>query len=130
MLRRGAAEEGDHLAWCRERLAELDSGTSRLDPVWYAGSLAIGVAAGLAGDRWSMGFVAETERQVVAHLDRHLAALPSGDRRSRAILEQMRSDEGQHASAALESGAAELPDAVKQAMRMTARVMTTTAYWI
>lgn len=129
-LNRGAAEEGDHLAWCRQRLAELGSDASRLDPVWYAGSFAIGMAAALAGDRWSMGFVAETERQVVDHLSRHLEALPVADRRSRAILEQMREDEAHHATVALESGANELPRPVKRAMRMTARIMTTIAYWI
>lgn len=129
-LIRGAAEESDHLAWCRERLAELGARTSRLDPVWYTGSFAIGVVVGLAGDRWSMGFVAETERQVVAHLDRHLKALPPGDRRSRAIVQQMQLDEGRHATVALEAGASDLPPPVKQAMRLTARIMTTTAYWV
>ena len=127
-MERAAREEGDHLRWCRERLAELDDQASRLDPLWYLGSFLIGATAGLAGDRWSLGFVAETERQVVHHLDGHLEALPEADARSRAILEQMRVDEGAHATTAVESGAAELPQPVKRLMTLTARVMTETAY--
>lgn len=123
-----ASEEGDHLRWCRERLEELGDEASRLDPVWYLGSFLIGAAAGLAGDRWSLGFVVETERQVMQHLDDHLSSLPPGDERSRAILTQMREDEGAHATTALESGAAELPQALKRLMTLTARVMTETAY--
>ena len=111
-----------------ERLDELGDRTSRLGPLWYMGSFLIGAAAGLAGDRWSLGFVVETERQVVRHLDGHLAALPGDDARSRAILAQMREDENVHATRALESGAAELPGPVKRLMSMTARVMTETAY--
>ena len=126
---RAAREESAHLAWCRARLDELDSAPSRLDPLWYAGSLAIGAAAGLAGDRWSLGFVAETERQVVEHLDDHLARLPSGDRRSRAVLERMQADERRHATEAHTAGGAELPPVVRRAMRAAARVMTRTAYW-
>lgn len=129
-LEQAAREEGDHLRWCRERLAELGEPSSRLDPLWYLGSFLIGAAAGLAGDRWSLGFVAETERQVVRHLDGHLGSLPSDDARSRAILEQMRRDEGAHATAALESGGAELPEPVKRLMTLSARVMTETAYRI
>lgn len=129
-MQQAAREEGDHLRWCRERLEELGDRSSRLDPLWYLGSFAIGAAAGLAGDRWSLGFVVETERQVMRHLDGHLASLPAGDRRSRAILEQMREDEGVHATTALESGAAELPSPVKRLMTLTARLMTETAYRI
>ncbi len=127
-MQRAAREEGDHLRWCRERLKELGERSSRLDPLWYLGSFVIGAAAGLAGDRWSLGFVVETERQVMRHLDGHLGSLPAGDRRSRAILEQMRVDEGEHATTALESGAAELPQPVKRLMTLTARLMTATAY--
>ena len=127
-LEQAAREEGDHLRWCRERLEELGEPASRLDPLWYLGSFLIGAAAGLAGDRWSLGFVAETERQVMRHLDGHLQSLPPDDGRSRAILEQMSRDEGEHATTALESGAAELPEPVKRLMTLTARVMTEAAY--
>lgn len=127
-MEQAAREEGDHLRWCSERLEELGDQASRLDPLWYVGSFLIGAAAGLVGDRWSLGFVVETERQVVQHLDGHLSSLPQGDARSRAILEQMRVDEGVHATTALESGAAELPDPVKRLMTLTARIMTETAY--
>jgi len=125
-----AQEEGDHLRWCGERLEELGEQPSRLDPLWYMASFVIGAAAGLAGDRWSLGFVAETERQVVRHLDGHLSSLPQGDARSRAILEQMRIDEGVHATTAMESGAADLPKPLKRLMTATARLMTETAYRI
>jgi len=127
-MEQAAREEGDHLRWCSERLVELDDKPSRLDPFWYAGSFLIGAAAGLVGDRWSLGFVVETERQVVRHLDGHLSSLPGHDARSRAILEQMRVDEGVHATTAIESGAAELPGPVKRLMTATARIMTETAY--
>jgi len=129
-MEQAAREEGDHLRWCSERIEELDDKPSRLDPLWYAGSFLIGAAAGLAGDRWSLGFVVETERQVVRHLDGHLSSLPVDDARSRAILEQMRIDEGVHATTAVESGAAELPGPVKRLMTATARIMTETAYRI
>ncbi len=129
-MEQAAAEENDHLAWCAERLEELGSRTSLLNPFWYAVSFVIGAAAGLAGDRWSLGFVAETERQVVAHLEGHLRRLPSQDRRSRAILEQMKVDEGRHATGALEAGGAELPRPVRLLMRLASRVMTTTAYYL
>ncbi|GMQ96090.1 MAG: 2-polyprenyl-3-methyl-6-methoxy-1,4-benzoquinone monooxygenase [Gammaproteobacteria bacterium] len=129
-MQQAASEEGDHLRWCSERLDELDDRASRLDPLWYVGSFLLATAAGLAGDRWSLGFVVETERQVVRHLDSHLSALPDGDLRSRAILEQMRVDEGVHATAAVELGAAELPGPLKRLMTLTARVMTETAYRI
>ena len=123
-----AREENDHLVWCRQRLAELGSGPSLLDPFWFGGSLAIGIAAGLAGDRWSLGFVAETERQVVDHLEDHLGRLPEGDRRSRAVLERMQVDERRHATRARAAGGAELPPIVQRAMRAASRVMTRTAY--
>ena len=125
-----AREENAHLDWCRKRLEELDAAPSRLDPLWYAGSLAIGTVAGLAGDRWSLGFVVETERQVVEHLDGHLAQLPAGDRRSRALLRQMHADEQRHATRARAAGGAELPAVVRRAMRAASKVMTRTAYWI
>ncbi len=128
-LRRAAAEEGDHLAWCRERLDELGSRPSLLNPLWYAGSVAIGALAGLAGDRASLGFMAETERQVEGHLADHLERLPADDARSRAIVEQMQADEIGHGRAALDAGAALLPDPVPRLMRMSARIMTGTAYW-
>lgn len=127
-MERAAQEEGDHLHWCRERLGELGGAPSRLDALWYAGSFLIGAGAGVLGDRVSLGFVAETERQVVAHLDGHLDALPAADRRSRAILARMREDEGRHATAALEAGGAELPGPVKRLMTLASRVMTGLAY--
>src|SRR3569623_572122 len=129
-MERAEYEENDHLAWCERRLTELNSRTSLLNPLWYAGSFAIGAAAGLAGDKWSLGFVAETERQVARHLDQHLARLPQGDHKSRAILEQMKEEEQQHATTALAAGGAELPAPVKGLMRFTSKVMTTTAYFI
>ncbi len=129
-LVKAAAEEGDHLAWCRDRLDELGSRQSLLDPVWYAGSVAIGVLAGLAGDRMSLGFMAETERQVEGHLESHLEKLPRDDLRSRAIIEQMKADEAGHGRAAFAAGAAPLPEPLPQLMRLTARIMTGTAYWI
>jgi len=129
-LERAAREEVDHLAWCRERLAELGGRTSRLDPLWYAGSFGMGVLAGLAGDRWNLGFLVETERQVEAHLDGHLRRLPPSDPRSRAILAQMRADEGRHAASGLEAGGRALPRPVRGLMRRVSRVMTGTAYWV
>ncbi|MCL5801802.1 MAG: 2-polyprenyl-3-methyl-6-methoxy-1,4-benzoquinone monooxygenase [Gammaproteobacteria bacterium] len=129
-MERAAQEETDHLAWCEQRVQELGSRTSLLNPLWYAGSFAIGALAGLAGDKWSLGFVAETEHQVVKHLEDHLTRLPAGDEQSRAILEQMREDEAQHATVAIEAGAAELPEMVKKAMALTSSVMTRSAYWL
>jgi len=129
-LRRAAAEEGDHLAWCRDRLDELGSRPSLLNPLWYAGSVAIGALAGLFGDRASLGFMAETERQVEGHLAGHLDRLPSDDERSRAIVREMQSDEINHGRAALAAGGTALPDPVPRLMRLAARVMTGTAYWI
>ena len=125
-----AEEESDHLSWCEDRVRELGSHVSYLTPVWYFGSFAIGAAAGLAGEKWNLGFVMETERQVVEHLDRHLALLPEQDGKSRAVLERMRADELQHASAARAAGAAKLPRPVRFIMRCCAKVMTGSAYWL
>ena len=125
-----AREEGDHLVWCAERLATLQSHTSRLNPLWYAGSVAIGALAGLSGDAISLGFIAETERQVEGHLDDHLARLPADDTASRAILEQMKQDELEHRDHALARGGSELPLPVRATMRAVAKLMTQSAYWI
>ena len=124
-----AREEEDHLAWCEERLTELGEKPSRLGPFWYAGSFAIGAAAGLAGDKWSLGFVAETEKQVCDHLSEHLNDLPDNDNKSRAIVEQMKTDEARHGETAMEAGAAELPRPVRDAMKLASKVMTRAAYW-
>ena len=129
-LQAAAAEERDHLAWCRGRLRELGARPSVMDPLWYAGSYAIGAASGLAGDRWNLGFLAETERQVVQHLDGHLQRLSHQDAKSRAIIVAMKRDEARHATTALHSGGAELPLPFRAAMRLASRVMTTTAYWV
>jgi 3-demethoxyubiquinol 3-hydroxylase len=123
-----AAEEGDHLAWCGERLAELGSRPSVLNPFWYAGSYAIGLLAGLRGDGYNLGFVVETERQVEAHLGEHLQSLPAADQRSRRIVRQMQADEAAHGAAAKEAGARELPPPVPQVMRAASRVMKVLAY--
>jgi ubiquinone biosynthesis monooxygenase Coq7 len=130
MLLRAAREETDHLAWCETRLSELQSRTSLLNPLWYAGSFAIGALAATFGDRVSLGFLAETERQVEGHLDSHLARLPVKDVRSRAIVEAMRTDEISHGAAARAAGGAELPAVARTLMKHTSRVMTHTAYWI
>ena len=129
-LRAAAAEERDHLAWCRERLDALDARPSVLAPLWYAGSFGLGLVSGLAGDRWSLGFLAETEAQVERHLDGHLERLPASDAASRAVLEQMREDEIRHGESGRALGAAELPGVVKRAMRVASKVMTSTAYWV
>ena len=129
-MEHAAQEENDHLAWCAQRCKELGTHTSVLDPLWYAGAMAIGAAAGAIGDKWSLGFLAETEHQVVEHLSRHLERLPRGDSKSRAVLEQMRSDEGRHATTALQAGGAELPYPIKQAMRAASTIMTRSAYWV
>jgi len=129
-LQRAAAEERDHLSWCRGRLDELGARPSALDPLWYAGSFALGMVSGAAGDRWSMGFLAETEAQVERHLEGHLERLPTDDARSRAIVMQMRDDEARHGSMGRSLGAAELPLPVKAAMRMASRVMTHAAYYV
>jgi len=128
-MEQAAAEENEHLSWCRTRAKELGSSTSIFDPVWYVGSLTLGAAAGLAGDKWSLGFVAETEKQVVKHLDEHLKQISPADKKSRAILEQMRIDEGQHATNAQQAGGADLPKPVKSVMRLMSKVMTQSTYW-
>ena len=130
MLDHSGQEEVDHLAWCETRLRELGSHTSYLNPFWYAGSFAIGLAAGLAGDKWSLGFVAETEKQVESHLESHLKKLPEEDHRSRAIVDQMRMDEIEHGQAALHAGGVTLPLPVQKIMQAMSKVMTTTAYKI
>ncbi len=123
-----AREENDHLDWCEARARELDIGTSLLNPLWYACSFALGAVAGVAGDKWSLGFVAETERQVERHLDSHLAEVPGGDQRSRAILKQMRDDEIEHGRKARQLGGAELPKPIRGAMQLMSKVMTATVY--
>jgi ubiquinone biosynthesis monooxygenase Coq7 len=129
-LERAAEEETEHLAWTSERIGELGGRTSVLNPLFYAGSFAIGAASGLLGDRWNLGFLAETERQVVSHLEGHLRVLPPEDQKSRAIVEEMRVDEARHARTAREYGAAELPAPVRGLMRLTSAVMTRTSYWL
>jgi ubiquinone biosynthesis monooxygenase Coq7 len=129
-LLQAAAEEMDHLAWTEERLTELQARSSLLNPLWYAGAFALGVAAAARGDANSLGFVVETERQVEAHLADHLDRLPVNDARSRAIVARMKDDEARHRRDAEQAGAARLPVAVQQAMRLVAKVMTTTAYRI
>ncbi|MEC5388034.1 2-polyprenyl-3-methyl-6-methoxy-1,4-benzoquinone monooxygenase [Uliginosibacterium sp. H3] len=127
-LEHAAEEETEHLAWTAQRIKELGGRTSLLNPLWYFGALGMGVAAGLAGDKWNLGFLAETERQVEAHLASHLDRIPAEDARSRAILEQMKADEMAHATTAVSLGAAELPAAVRTAMTFASRVMTTLAH--
>lgn len=129
-MQQAAREEQDHLAWCETRLKELDSHTSLLNPLWYAMSFGIGAIAGLAGDQYSLGFVAETERQVGSHLDTHLQQLPDSDARSRAILEQMHRDELHHREQALNAGGQELPESVKALMGAVSKVMTKSSYFI
>jgi len=130
LLLKAAREESDHLAWCEARLSELQSRTSILNPLWYAGSFTIGAIAAAFGDRASLGFGSETERQVEGHIDAHLARLPARDFRSRSILEAMRADDIAHGAAARAAGGAELPAPARSLMKHTSRVMTHTAYWI
>jgi len=130
LLEHAASEETEHLAWTEARLRELGARKSVLDPLFYAGSLAVGAAAGLLGDRWSLGFLAETERQVEQHLTGHMDRLPPADTRSRAVVEQMRADEVGHAMTAEREGAAELPLPARLAMRLAARVMTGTTRFL
>ena len=129
-MRQAAAEETDHLAWCEQRLTELHGRTSLLNPLWYAGSFAIGALAGALGDRTSLGFIAETEKQVEAHLRDHLERLPAADQRSRAIVVQMTHDEAAHGAKAASLGANQLPLPLRWAMRMTSRIMLRSAYWL
>lgn len=129
-LGKAADEEVEHLAWTERRVHELGGRTSVLNPLWYLGALALGATAGALGDAWSLGFLAETEKQVGAHLDRHLGALPSGDIKSRLIVEQMKLDEAEHAETAVRLGARELPSGIKAGMRLVARGVTTAAYYL
>lgn len=129
-LQQAALEENDHLVWTKNRLDELDSHTSFLNPLWYGGSFAIGAFAGAIGDKWNLGFLAETEHQVVQHLEDHLKKLPGNDHRSRAILQQMKTDELKHATTAIENGAADLPPPVKVLMAAMSKVMTGAAYYL
>ncbi len=129
-LEQAAREETEHLAWTERRIEELGGRKSLLNPAWYAGSFALGAVAGLLGDRWNLGFLAETERQVVAHLEGHLQRLPAEDGKSRAIVESMKEDEARHATSAVGHGAAELPEPAKAAMRLSSKVMTETAFWL
>lgn len=129
-LKQAAMEEGDHLFWCNKRLDELGSHTSYLNPLWYAGSFAMGVAAGCVSDECSLGFVAETESQVVKHLENHLKSLPEEDKKSLKILHQMQADEAHHRDEAIKAGAKKLPEIVRKAMGLVAKVMVKTAYWI
>ena len=129
-MQHAADEEFDHLAWCEQRLAEPDAEPSKFSAFWYAGSFAIGTASGLFGDKWSLGFIAETERQVCDHLTSHLQRLPEEDARSRAIVRQMREEEQQHGENAIDAGAAELPLPMRKLMQLTSKIMTKTAYRI
>ena len=129
-LNQAAQEETEHLAWTARRVQDLGGRLSLLNPLWYGGSFALGVLAGKLGDKWNLGFLAETERQVEAHLQNHLGRLPPQDEKSRAIVEQMVVDETRHGQMATELGGAELPEPVKLAMKASAKVMTGTAYWI
>jgi ubiquinone biosynthesis monooxygenase Coq7 len=127
-MQKAAKEEEQHLGWCEQRLKELNSKPSILNPFWYTHSFLIGALAGIAGDRWSLGFVMETERQVFKHLEAHINRLPTQDKRSRVILEQMQAEEAQHAQQAVDSGAQELPFLVRQCMQVIAKIMTKTSY--
>lgn len=127
-MKAAAEEEIDHLAWCEQRLSELNSAPSKLNGLWYCGSLMLGALAGLVGDRWSLGFVAETERQVAAHIQRHLAELPIHDQKTRAILTQMHEDETHHAELAQDSGAANLPILIKRLMNGVSKLLTHASY--
>ena len=129
-LQRAALEEEDHIAWSVRRVQELGGRTSLLNPLWYAGAFAIGTVAGALGDRWNLGFLAETERQVEKHLSGHLERLPPEDARTRTLVEAMRADEARHRDTALRLGAAELPQPVRLAMRLASGFMTRVAYWL
>ena len=129
-LNQAACEEIEHLAWTEQRITELGGRKSLLNPIWYSGSFFIGAAAGMLGDKWNLGFLAETERQVESHLAKHLHSLPSQDEKSRAIVAQMQIDEEGHANAAMSHGGVDLPTPVKLVMRLGSKVMTKTTYWI
>jgi ubiquinone biosynthesis monooxygenase Coq7 len=129
-LQQASKEETEHLAWCEKRIHALGGHTSLLNPLWYAGSFTLGAIAGAIGDKWNLGFLAETEHQVGAHLDKHLHELPASDEKSRAILEQMKTDEAHHADTAISLGGAELPAPIKSAMKQMSKVMTSTTYYL
>jgi len=129
-MEQAALEENDHLAWCKQRIDYFGGHTSVLNPIWYAGSFTMGALAGKMGDKWSLGFVSETEKQVAEHLDEHLAQISEQDHKSRAILEQMKADEIHHGSVAKEAGGADLPLPVKGIMTALSKVMTKTSYWL
>jgi len=129
-MERAALEENDHLDWCERRATEMGTHVSYLNPFWYAGSFTIGALAGAIGDKWSLGFVVETEHQVCRHLDEHLEQVPQKDEKTRAVLEQMKEDESHHATVALHAGGASFPEPVKKLMGLTSKVMTKTAYWV
>ncbi len=129
-MQQSALEEVDHLAWCEKRLEELEDTTSILNPIWYGLSYMIGALAGALGDKWSLGFVVETEHQVAKHLDSHLTKINSSDKKTRAIIEQMKEDELSHAHHAKIAGGADLPEPVKYLMHLVAKMMTKTSYYI
>ena len=129
-LQQASKEETEHLAWCEKRIHTLGGHTSLLNPLWYAGSFTLGAIAGAIGDKWNLGFLAETEHQVGAHLDKHLHELPANDEKSRAILEQMKTDEAHHADTAISLGGAKLPAPIKSAMKQMSKVMTSTTYYL
>jgi len=129
-LQKAAKEETEHLAWTERRIEELGGRKSLLNPLWYSSSFALGALAGMLGDKWNLGFLAETERQVERHLEQHLQRLPQQDHKSRAILEQMKSDEANHATTAVSQGAADLPQPLQRAMQLASKVMTQTAFWL
>lgn len=129
-MQQAADEEVEHLAWCKSRLDDLDSHTSFLNPVWYVASFTIGAVAGAVGDKWSLGFVAETERQVVTHLEKHMSQLPPQDKKSHAVLKQMQIDEDKHRHMAIDAGAAQFPKPIQVMMTFVSKFMTKTAYWI
>ncbi|MFA6178475.1 MAG: 2-polyprenyl-3-methyl-6-methoxy-1,4-benzoquinone monooxygenase [Candidatus Methylopumilus sp.] len=129
-LRQASKEETEHLAWCEKRITELGGHKSLLNPIWYTGSFALGALAGALGDKWNLGFLAETENQVAKHLQQHLSVLPAEDAKSRAILQQMHTDETQHAQNAVDHGAAELPGPIKAGMQLVSQIMTKSAYYL
>ncbi len=129
-LKHAAQDEVDHLAWCESRITELGGRTSLLNPVWYVGSLTLGVLAGLAGDRWNLAFLEETEKQVGGHLEGHLARVPQDDQRTRSVIHQMKMDEEGHAALAHHLGAAPMPVPVRMAMKWASKLMTSTVYWV
>ena len=129
-MQQAALEEGDHLAWCSTRLTELGSHTSYLNPLWYTGSFVIGLTAGMVSDQWSLGFLAETEQQVVQHLTKHLQILPEADEKSQVILQQMQQDEAMHRDEAIQAGGIELPEWTKKLMGFASKIMVKVAYWV